>query len=322
MIYRRLNGTDLTVSRLCFGAMTFGGQTAQTAASKMVATCLEAGINFFDTANVYNQGESEAILGRALAGKRGSVVLASKVRGKMGEGPNQAGLSPAAISRAVEESLGRLGTDYLDIYYLHQPDYAVGIEETLEAMELLVQQGKIRHIATSNYSSWQVCQMLCVAHRQNYKPATIAQQMYNLLARGLEQEFVPMAGELGVSIVAYNPLAGGLLTGKHTGEAITPGTRFDGNAMYQDRYWHPENFRAVQTLKSIAAAAGRSMASLSLNWVLQQTIVDSVILGASKQEQLVENLSVCGDGPLSAEVLSECDKVWNGLRGPIPFYNR
>lgn len=320
--YRTLKGTDLKVSRACFGTMTFGSQVDEALALSMVNYCIEQGINFFDTANMYQLGVSEQMLGKALRGKRESVVLASKVRWKMGEAPDQNGLSKAAIMRAVEESLQRLQTDYLDIYYFHQPDYDVPIEESLETMQELVKAGKVRYPAISNYASWQVGQMLCLAEKKNYQPATIAQQMYNLVARGVEQEFVPMAKELSVSIIAYNPLAGGLLTGKHHSASITPGTRFDQNSMYRDRYWHEQNFRAIESLQSVAQKAGRSLISLSLNWLMHHTATHCVILGASKLEQLKQNLTVLDDGPLSPEVVELCDEVWRDLRGLTPVYNR
>ena len=323
MVYRKLKGMDLNVSRACFGTMTFGSQVDEKTAQEMVAYCLEQGINFFDTANVYQLGTSEELLGKALQGKRGQVVLASKVRGKMGDEPDQSGLSKNSILRAVEESLRRLRTDYLDIYYLHQPDYEVPLEETLEAMEMLVKGGKVRYPASSNYSSWQVSQMICLAEKRNYRPALIAQQMYNLLARGVEQEFVPMARESGVSLIAYNPLAGGLLTGKHSNKnSIAPGTRFDKNSMYQDRYWHEENFRAVRRLQEIARKSGRSLISLALNWLLHHTLTDCIVLGSSRLEQLEQNLAVIEEGGLPPEVVEACDVVWRELRGPAPVYNR
>ncbi|HVX66919.1 MAG TPA: aldo/keto reductase, partial [Bryobacteraceae bacterium] len=230
-----LKHTELTVSRICFGTMTFGGQTDEGEAERIVGCALDAGVNFFDTANIYNHGASERIIGKLLKGRRHTVVLASKVRSRMGEAPNQCGLSRAAILKAVDESLTRLGTDYLDLYYLHMPDYGVPIEETLAAMDELVRAGKVRYPATSNYASWQVTQMLWVAERYNYQPAWIAQPMYNLLARGIEQEFLPMCREFGISTVVYNPLAGGLLTGKPRRDQPLPGTRFDNNPMYLDR---------------------------------------------------------------------------------------
>jgi aryl-alcohol dehydrogenase-like predicted oxidoreductase len=317
-----LNQTDLHVSRTCFGTMTFGGQTDETAAARIIDRCLEAGLNFFDTANVYNKGQSEILLGKALRGRRKEVVLASKVRGKMGEGPDEGGLSRAAILRAVEESLRRLGTDYLDIYYLHQPDYAAPLEESLAAMEDLIRHGKVRYPASSNYASWQVVEMLWIAQKRGYRPAVVTQPMYNLLARGIEQEYLPMTRQFGLSNVVYNPLAGGLLTGKHKGEAPIAGTRFDKNQMYLDRYWHPAYFDAVAELQKVAARAGRSMVSLSLNWLLHHAAADCVILGASKIEQLEDNLAALEDGPLTGDTVAACDAVWAKLRGVTPKYNR
>ena len=302
--------------------MTFGSQVDEAAAFRIVDRCLDLGVNFFDTANVYNHGASEVIVGKALKGRREKIVLASKVRGKMGDGADQAGLSRAAIERGVEDSLRRLQTDYLDLYYLHQPDYAVPIEESLETMDRLVKQGKVRYPASSNYSGWQVCRMQWIAEKSGYKRATVTQPMYNLLARGIEQEYLPMAKEFGVSTVVYNPLAGGMLTGKQKREAPLKGTRFDGNAMYLGRYWHAEDFDAVGELLDIARKAGRSAVSLALNWLLHHTPIDCLILGASKIEQLEENLGAMEDGPLAADTLSACDAVWAKIRGVSPQYNR
>jgi aryl-alcohol dehydrogenase-like predicted oxidoreductase len=285
----------------------------------MVDRCIGEGVNFFDTANVYNGGQSETILGKCLRGRRNQVILASKVRGKTA---TVTGLSKAAIVTAIEESLKRLETDYLDLYYLHQPDYDVPIEESLEAVESLVKQGKVRYPASSNYSGWQVTEMLCLAEKRGYKPAYVTQPMYNLLARGIEQEYLPMCKHFGVSTCVYNPLAGGLLTGKQQADAPMAGTRFDNNQMYLDRYWHPAYFEAVDELKAIAAAAGRSLGSLALNWLLHHTSVDCVILGASRLEQLDQNLGAMSEGPLSADTLAACDAVWNKLRGVTPKYNR
>lgn len=302
--------------------MTFGGQTDELTAARIIDYCLDAGINFFDTANVYNQGASERILGRILKGRRNRIVLASKVRGKMGEAPEESGLSRAAMLRAIDDSLKRLGTDYLDLYYLHQPDYAAPLEETLATMDELVKAGKVLYPATSNHSGWQVVRMLWMAEKCGYQPAWLTQPMYNLLARGIEQEYLPMCREFGVSTIVYNPLAGGLLTGKHNREAPLAGTRFDNNQMYLDRYWHPACFDAVAQLRQIAENAGRSLASLSLNWLLHHTQTDCVILGASRLEQLEENLKALADGPLPREALEACDRVWDGLRGVTPKYNR
>jgi aryl-alcohol dehydrogenase-like predicted oxidoreductase len=317
-----LQHTNLNVSRICFGTMTFGGQTDQPAAARMLSLCADAGINFLDTANVYNNGASEEMLGRLLEGRRHNFIVASKVRNKMGDGPDQAGLSRAAILRAIDDSLRRLQTDYLDIYYLHLPDYAVPIEESIEAMGEVLKQGKARYVAASNYSGWQTLEMLWIAERNGYPAPYIHQPMYNLIARGIEEEYLPMCKQYGLSNIVYNPLAGGLLTGKHRREAPLPGTRFDNNRMYLDRYWHQADFDAVEQLQQVAAGAGRSLLSLSLNWLYHHTPSDCIILGASKAEHLEENLKVLGDGPLDAATLQLCDEVWTALRGPTPKYNR
>jgi aryl-alcohol dehydrogenase-like predicted oxidoreductase len=317
-----LAGTDLNVSRLCFGNMTFGSQTDEATAARMIDCCLASGINFLDTANIYNKGAAEEMLGKLLAGRRHRVLLATKVRNVMGPGADQGGLSRAAMRRAIDESLRRLQTDFVDVYYLHLPDYEVPIEETLETMQRLVEQGKVRYPAISNYASWQVTQALWLAEKNHWTPARVAQQMYNLVARGLEQEFVPCSRELAISIVAYNPLAGGLLTGKQPRQAPLTGTRFDGNKMYLDRYWHAAYFDAVEQLRSIAEQAGRSLVSLSINWLLHHTTTASVILGASKLEHLEQNIAAAADGPLTQDVLTRCDEVWQTLRGPTPKYNR
>jgi aryl-alcohol dehydrogenase-like predicted oxidoreductase len=319
---RTLGHTHLNVSRVCFGTMTFGSQVDEAAAMRIVDRSIDAGINFFDTANIYNKGAAEIITGKALKGRRDKLVLASKVRGVMGDAPDESGLSPAAIRKGIDATLQRLGTDYLDLYYLHMPDYAVPIEETLAAMQDLVRAGKVRYPAASNYSGWQMVQMLWLAENNHYQPATVTQPMYNLLARGIEQEYLPMCREFGVATVVYNPLAGGLLTGKQRREAPASGTRFDNNQMYLDRYWHPAYFDAVEELRGVAARAGRSLVSLSLNWLLHHTPADCLILGASRLEQLEENLKAMEEGPLPADALAACDGVWNKLRGVTPKYNR
>jgi len=323
MEYRLLSGTDLNVSRISMGTMTFGSQVDEAGAQAMLDRCLEAGINSFDTANSYNKGRSEEILGRILAGKRSQVILASKVFNKMGDAPDESGLSRAAINKAIDASLSRLKTDYLDIYYLHQPDSQTPLEETMETIDCLVRQGKIRYPATSNYSAWQVCRLLWLCDKNGWRPPLISQPMYNLLARGIEQEYLPFTREFGVSSIVYNPLAGGLLTGKQQRQTgPLTGTRFDGNKMYLDRYWHDANFQAVEDLAGIAAGCGRTLLELSLTWVLQQPGVDGVLLGASRMDQLEENLRACEAKPLERDVLDACNEVWAKLRGVTPKYNR
>jgi aryl-alcohol dehydrogenase-like predicted oxidoreductase len=319
---RTPNDTDLVVSRVCLGTMTFGAQVNEADAADMVDWALDHGVNFIDTANVYNAGRSEEMLGRILRARRDRVVLASKVGNKMGDGPAESGLSREAIAKGIDDSLRRLQTDHLDLYYLHQPDYATPLEESLEAMDRAVRAGKVRHIGASNYAGWQVCRLLCLAEVSGGPRVRVVQPMYNLLARGIEQEFVPMCKAFGLTTVAYNPLAGGLLTGKHPAEAPLAGTRFERMPAYKDRYWHPANFVAVQELSKVAEVEGRSLTSLALCWQLYHTSVDCVILGASRQEQLRENLEAVERGPLSKETIDVCETVWNQLQGPVPKYNR
>jgi aryl-alcohol dehydrogenase-like predicted oxidoreductase len=303
--------------------MTFGSQTDEATARRMIDRLLDAGVNFLDTANVYNQGRAEEMLGAILAGRRQRVVLATKVRAKMEKAPEESGLSRAAMLKAIDSSLRRLKTDYVDLYYLHQPDWDVPIEETLGAMDELVRAGKVRYPAVSNYAAWQVCEIHWICQRNGYKPPYISQPMYNLLARGIEEEYLPFCKRFGVVVVPYNPLAGGLLSGKHVRvqEPIT-GSRFDGNKLYLDRYWHDDYFAAVEELRTIARDAGKTLVELSFQWLFTQQQVDSVILGASRLEQLEENLKACEGGTLDAATLERCDAVWKRLRGITPKYNR
>ena len=323
MEYRTLAHTDLNVSRLSFGTMPFGSQADETTATRMVDRCLDAGINFFDTANMYNLGRAETLLGAALGSRRPRVTLASKVRFKMGEGPDDEGLSRAAIHKAIDASLKRLGTDYLDLYYLHWPDDSVPIEETLAAMDELVRAGKVRYPAVSNFAAWQVVEILSISEKRGYRPPYVSQPMYNLLARGIEEEYLPFCRRFGASVIAYNPLAGGLLTGKHRRDS-TPeaGSRFDHNPTYLGRYWHDDYFAALDDLKIIARDAGRTLVELALQWLLAQPVVDSVILGASRPEQLEENLKASEGAPLDSSTLERSDAVWKRLRGITPKYNR
>jgi aryl-alcohol dehydrogenase-like predicted oxidoreductase len=317
---RTIPNTDLTVSRVCLGAMTFGGQADETASKSMLDCWLDHGLNFVDTANVYNVGKSEEILGRILGKRREKIVLASKVGNPMG--PDERGLSRAAIFKGIDDTLRRLQTDYVDIYYFHQPDYTVPLEESLAAVSEVVRQGKARVLAASNYASWQLCKLLWLAEKGGWPSVRVVQPMYNLLARGIEQELLPMCKEFSLFTVAYNPLAGGLLTGKHRFETTLAGTRFDGNRVYRDRYWHDANFHAVNRLTEIAGSQGASLIGLSLRWLLHHSPIDSIILGASRLEQLQENLKSLEQGPLSPEAVAACDEVWKELRGVTPVYNR
>jgi aryl-alcohol dehydrogenase-like predicted oxidoreductase len=317
-----LNGTDLNVSRACLGTMTFGSPASETQSQDILNYALDHGINFIDTANIYGNGASEEILGRAFNGRRQQFILASKAGFSMGEGPLDGGLSRGAMVKALEDTLCRLKTDYLDLYYLHQPDVKIPLEESLESLDGMIRSGKVRYAACSNYASWQVGQMQWIAEKNGYKSIRIAQPMYNLIARGIEPEFVPMAAQFGVAILAYNPLAGGLLTGKHAASQPANGSRFVKNQVYRDRYWNSEFLEAVDELTTIASRAGRSLISMAFNWLLHHTPTSCVIVGASRVEQLEMNLTAIQEGPLSASTVEECNGVWARLKGCTPQYNR
>ena len=333
MEYRTLKHTDLKVSRLCCGTGTFGTYPNEEEARRMVDRCLDGGINFIDTANVYNKGQSETIVGQSLAGRRQKIILASKVGQRMGEGPDDSGLSQGAILKAIDASLKRLKTDYLDIYYFHTPDYDVPIDETLAAANEAVRAGKVRYLAVSNHAAWQVCELHFTAEKNGFVQPGISQPMYNLLARGIEEEYLAFCKRFGIAVIPYNPLAGGLLTGKHSNEhQPLPGTRFDGSQKsesarawakrYRERYWNEDNLQVVEELKVIAQEDGRSLIELAYQWLLSKEQVDSIILGATRLEQLEENLRACEAARLDGSMLARCDAVSNRLKGVTPKYNR
>ncbi len=323
MLTRPLGTTGHDIAPFTLGTMTFGGQLDEAGARSVVDLCLERGLDFFDTANVYTSGQSETMLGRILAGRRDRVLIASKVGIKAGEAPEDQGLSPAAIHKHIDLTLQRLQTDFIDLYYLHQPDYNTPIEQSLAAMHELVVSGKVRFVAVSNYASWQVCQMLWLAEKNGWQPIVAVQPMYNLLSRRIEQELVPCCREHNLAVIPYNPLAGGLLSGKHNiANVPTDGTRFDRMPLYRDRYWHPENFAAVEKLRKIAAAANRSLVELAIGWTIQQPGITSAILGVSRLDHLQSAVAVLDQPPLTPEILAACDEVYAPLRGIAPTYNR
>jgi aryl-alcohol dehydrogenase-like predicted oxidoreductase len=325
--YQTLRGTGITVSRVSLGTMTFGAQVDEATSIRMVHMAIDAGINFIDTADVYVGGVSEQIVGKALQGRRDKVVLASKVCNFSGEDRiKDAGLHRWHVIRGVEASLKRLGTDCLDICYLHKPDRGTPIEETLAALDTLVQQGKVVYVGMSNYAAWQICEALWKSSANRWPPPVVTQVPYNLLTRGIEQELVPFSRAMNVGITVYNPLAGGLLTGKHSKrEGPEEGTRFALNKEYYGRYWLDSNLSAVEELSGIAQGAGLSLTGLAFQWLLSQEHVDSVILGVTKFEHLKENTlaaQLFAEGKLDEDTLKACDEVWNKLRGDYFRYNR
>lgn len=316
MRYKKMGRTGLKVSELCLGAMTLGGQADEETSFAIMNKAVEAGCNFFDTANVYIEGRSEQIVGRWLKGRRESVVLATKARAKVGEGPNDQGVSRKHIMKAVEDSLRRLQTDYVDLYQVHSWDPDTPIEETLRALDDLVRQGKVRYIGCSNFAAWQLCKALWVSDARNLARFDCIQPRYNLIYRDIEQELLPLCASEGVGVIVYNPLAGGFLTGKYTRDQEPPaGTRFAlRRDVYWNRYWHDKQFDAVDRLQEIASSHGKGIVPFSVAWSVQHSAVTSAIVGATSVGQLQE--SAAGfDLTLSKEELAACDEVWDDLRG-------
>ena len=322
MEYKTLPGTSLKLSQLCLGTMMFGGQTSEADSLQIMDYAYSQGINFFDTANTYVQGESEFIVGKGLKGRRHDILLATKVRGQMGSGRNDFGLNRRNILAALEASLQRLDTDYLDLYYLHAPDYDTSLEETVETMSSLVKSGKIRYWGVSNFAAWQVADMLAICDKRSYIPPCVTQNVYNALTRGIEAEFLPFLKAHPLGLVIYNPIAGGLLSGKHVFGQPSANTRFANNQEYYKRYWSQENFTAVEKLQAIAEAQNLSLLQLAMKWCAAQPQVTSTITGVSRLEQLKQNIASVEGKPLSVDILTQCDEIWLSLAGTRFAYNR
>lgn len=310
MRYKRLGRTGLKVSEICLGTMTFGGQADEETSRAIVQRALDAGVNFIDTANVYNAGRSEEITGRIITGIRSRIVLATKVHGRMGEGPNDGGQSRKHIMEAIEASLRRLGTDYLDLYQVHRFDPETPLEETLRALNDLVHAGKVRYIGCSNYAAWHLGKALWVSDRYGLARYDSLQPRYNLISRAIDVEILPLCRDQEVGVIVYNPLAGGMLTGKHTRESEpAPGTRFAANRIYRDRYWRDVVFDAVDRLREIVRVTPYTMGQVALAWVLARPGITSAILGATSVQQLEETLPAT-DIVLSPELLEQLDELW------------
>ena len=325
MQYRKMGRTGLKVSAICLGSSTYGSQVNEIEAIDIIESALAAGVNFFDTADAYTEGRSEEIVGKALKGKRQSVVLATKVGHRTGPDVNDAGLSRKHIMQGIEDSLRRLGTDYIDLYYVHEPDYDTPIEETLRALDDLVHQGKARYIACSNFYAWQLCKALWVSDLHGLVRFDCIQPPYNLLTRDIEYELLPLCASEGVGVCVFNPLAGGLLTGKHDPhKPPAKGTRFALErlgAIYQEHYWSAINFEAVASLKQIAEEHGRNLPQFALAWILSNEAITSAICGATSLKHLEQNLGAT-EVKLSKEELAACDGVWQQLRPVRLFYGR
>jgi aryl-alcohol dehydrogenase-like predicted oxidoreductase len=291
MQYSFLGRTGVKVSRLALGTMTFGGEADDAATAAIVTRARSAGINLIDTADVYQDGRSEEILGRLLRGWRDEVVLATKAYYSTGPDRNAQGSSRYHLVRAVEASLTRLATDRIDIYYLHRFDDVTDIGESLRVLDDLVRQGKILYPACSNFAAWQVAHALGLAAAHGLAPFCAVQPMYNLLKRQAEVEILPMAQALGIAAIVYSPTAGRLLTGKYSGGARPDAARLAGDPMYQRRYADPSNWTAADAFAALAAEVGFQPATLAIGWVAAHPAVTSVLLGARSVEQLDASLA-------------------------------
>ena len=312
MKYRPLANTGVFVSELCLGAMTFGSQwemigaLGQKEADELVHRSLDEGINFFDTADVYSSGESEEILGRSLKGKRHDVVIATKVRGRMGPGANQVGLSRLHIMQAAEASLKRLGTDYIDLYQIHRSDPETDIEETLIALTDLVRAGKVRYIGCSNMEAWELMQALGISEQRGLEAFRCTQSYYSLAGRELEQQTIPLIQDQGLGLLVWSPLAGGFLSGKFTREDSPEGTRratFDFPPIDKD-----QGYDIVDVMRPIAETHEVSVAQVALAWLLHKKAVTSVIIGAKRLDQLEDNLASV-DVTLTDDEVARLDEV-------------
>jgi aryl-alcohol dehydrogenase-like predicted oxidoreductase len=292
MNHRPLGHTGLKVSPLCLGAMTWGRETDQAEADRILGAALEAGLNFVDTANVYNDGESERVVGRALRGVRERVILATKFQGRMGDGPNDGGHSRLHILRACEDSLRRLGTDHIDLYYSHRPSPDTPIEETLSALTDLVRAGKVCYIGCSTHPAWQVMEALAASQRRGFERYVVEQPPYNLLDRRIENELVPLCLRYGVGLVPWAPLAQGVLAGRYAGDARPGDSRaVVRGGIYEERVT-TVGVQAAARFAEIARGRGISPAQLALLWVKDQPGVVAPIVGVRTLAHLQEALPV------------------------------
>jgi aryl-alcohol dehydrogenase-like predicted oxidoreductase len=313
MQYRNLGRAGVKVSPLCLGTMMFGGQTDEAESIRIMHRALDDGINFFDTANVYNAGESERVVGKAIADRRERVVLATKARVALGEGPNEQGSSRLHILRECEKSLKRLNTGYLDLYYLHAPDYETPIEESLRALDDLVRQGKVRYIGCSNFRAWRLCEALWVSDRRNLEPLVCLQPLYNIVNRDAEVELFPLCRAYGIGVAAYSPLARGVLTGKYKpGAAFPEGSRAArGDKRIHQVEIRDESFVVAQRLKEHAEAKDCTLSQFALAWCLANAIVTTVIIGPRTMDQLEDNLKA-----LNCQVTAEDEQAVDALVPP------
>lgn len=326
MKIRRMGRTGLKVTEVCLGTMTFGHQCDEKTSFAIMDKAAEHGVTFFDTADVYpvppspeTAGRTEEIVGNWLQKRRDRFVLATKCRMRVGHGLNDEGLSRRHILRAVEDSLRRLRTDYIDLYQPHSPDADTPLDETMSALDQLVRQGKVRYLGCSNYPAWQVALALGISGKNGLARFDCVQPRYNLLYREIESELMPLCRDQGIGIIAYNPLAGGFLSGKYkTLDKPQEGTRFTlgkTGDLYRDRYWQKAQLEAVEELRRFFQPRGKSLVQVAVSWVLNQPGITSAIVGASKPEQLDDSLKAV-NMTLDAEELEACNLAWFSLPRP------
>ena len=333
MDYRYLGRSGLKVSVLSFGAGTFGGSgplfgawgnTDVEEARRMIDICLDAGVNLFDTADVYSNGASEHVLGAAIKGRRDKVLISTKVSLPMGDGPNDAGSSRFRLIRSIEDALKRLGTDYIDILQLHAFDATTPVEEVLSTLDTLVRAGKVRYIGVSNFSGWQIMKALAAADRYGW-PRYIANQVYySLVGRDYEWDLMPFGADQGLGALVWSPLGWGRLTGKvRRGYPIPEASRLHDTASFGPPVDDELLFRVVDALEAVAAEVGKTVPQVALNWLVQRPTVSSVIIGARNEAQLRQNLGAVG-WTLSAEhvaTLNEASEV-TAPYPHIPYYRQ
>ena len=319
MRHVHLGRTGLTVSRLCLGTMTFGLQCDETVSRAILDRAAAGGVTFLDTADVYpvgggfqTAGRTEEIVGRWLEGRRHQFIVATKCGGAMSERPWDRGASSKHVLDAIDASLRRLRTDYVDLYQLHQPDPGTPIDESLRALDDVVRAGKARYVGCSNFPAYQVARALGRSELLGVARFDTVQPRYNLLFRQIERDLLPLCREEALAVIPYNPLAGGLLSGKHRRETgPTPGTRFTlGSAAgrYQDRYWHEREFATVEALRPLAAEAGLSPTQLALAWTLAEPAITAPIVGASRPDQLDDAIAAV-EKPLDAALKARLDAL-------------
>lgn len=310
MEYVNLGKQGARVSRLCLGTMMFGGPTGESDSIKIIHRALDDGVNFIDTANRYNAGQSERIVGKALGDRRDRAFLTTKGGNTTGDGPNDRGGGRAHLFKAIEDSLKRLNQDYVDLYLLHQPDYGTPLEETMGVMNDLVRQGKTRYVGLSNHYAWRVCEAMWMADRRSYEPVSCVQPLYNMVNRDVEIELFPFCQQFGVGVMVYSPLARGILTGKYLpGQQLPEGSRAArGDARIQQAELREESKEVAQAIKPLADSHAKTMSQFALNWVLANPIVTSAIIGPRTMEQYEESLGSLG-WKIEQSALDEIDRL-------------